>query len=55
TSQVTQMDAMFSNATAFNQNLSGWCVSLIDKAPTNFSTGSSIPQTSLPLWGTCPD
>ena len=55
TSQVTQMDAMFSNATAFNQNLSGWCVSLIDKAPTNFSTGSLISQTSLPLWGTCPD
>ncbi|MBT5394886.1 MAG: BspA family leucine-rich repeat surface protein, partial [Flavobacteriaceae bacterium] len=55
TSQVTQMDAMFSNATVFNQDLSGWCVSLIDKAPTNFSTGSLISQTSLPLWGTCPD
>lgn len=55
TSQVTQMEGMFSNATVFDQNLSGWCVSLIDKAPTNFAAGSSISQTSLPQWGTCPD
>lgn len=55
TSQVTQMDGIFYNATVFDQNLSGWCVSLIDKAPTNFSTGSSISQASLPQWGTCPD
>lgn len=55
TSQVTQMEGMFSNATVFNQDLSGWCVSLIDQAPANFSRGSSISQTSLPQWGTCPE
>jgi hypothetical protein len=55
TSQVTQMEGMFSNATVFDQDLSGWCVSLIDKAPTNFAAGSSISQTSLPQWGTCPE
>lgn len=55
TSQVTQMEGMFSNAAVFNQDLSGWCVSLIDQAPTNFSRGSSISQSSLPQWGTCPE
>jgi len=55
TSQVTQMEGMFYNATVFDQNLSGWCVSLIDQAPANFSRGSSISQTSLPQWGTCPE
>lgn len=55
TASVSLMDAVFYNASDFNQNLSGWCVSLIDKAPTNFSAGSSIPQSSLPQWGTCPD
>jgi hypothetical protein len=27
-SSVTNMNSMFRDATAFNQNLSGWCVSL---------------------------
>jgi len=49
------MEGMFSNATVFDQNLSGWCVSLIDQAPANFSRGSSISQSSLPQWGTCPE
>jgi len=46
------MEAIFSNTTAFNQNLSGWCLSLIDKAPTNFSTGFSISQTTSQQPGT---
>ena len=30
------MDRMFYRAPVFNQDLSGWCVSLITTAPTNF-------------------
>jgi hypothetical protein len=54
TAKVSNMEAMFFNATAFNQNLSGWCVSLIPSVPFRFVAGTSMPAANLPLWGTCP-
>jgi len=49
TSNVTNMDRMFTNADAFNQNLSGWDVSNISSAPTYFS---QMTSENLPIWGT---
>jgi len=46
---VTNMDRMFTNADAFNQNLSGWDVSNISSAPTYFS---QMTSENLPIWGT---
>ena len=37
-------------ASAFNQDLSGWCVSKIDSVPPFFTAN----VTALPMWGTCP-
>jgi hypothetical protein len=48
------MDVMFWQATSFNQDLSGWCVSLIPTLPTNFATGSALDPANYPVWGTCP-
>jgi len=48
------MNSMFRNATAFNQNLSGWCVSLITSAPNRFDSGASSWDLARPVWGTCP-
>ena len=55
TSNVTNMSDMFRDASAFNQNLTNWCV---DPEPThnNFRTGSAMPTNGSndPVWGTCP-
>jgi hypothetical protein len=52
---VTDMASMFFSATAFNQNLTGWCVSLIPSEPTNFAGGTSgLTAPNKPIWGTCP-
>jgi hypothetical protein len=48
------MASMFRNATAFNQDLSPWCVTLIPTQPTNFSLGASSWVLAKPIWGTCP-
>jgi len=50
------MDYMFGTqgATAFNQNLSGWCVSFITSKPTDFDTGATSWVLARPVWGTCP-
>ena len=53
-SSVTNMDNMFQGATAFNQDLSGWCVTNITLEPTNFSTGSPLTTENKPVWGSCP-
>jgi hypothetical protein len=45
---------MFQNATAFNQNLSGWCVTEVTTEPTSFSTDSALTDANKPVWGTCP-
>jgi hypothetical protein len=49
-------DAMFSGASAFNQDLSGWCVQAnFDSEPINFITNSNnaawVNETALhPVW-----
>ncbi len=40
-SSVTSMYGMFYNATVFNQDLSGWCVSLITSTPNGFDSGAT--------------
>ena len=55
-SKVTNMGNMLYIAKAFNQDLTGWCVSSIDSEPSNFNTGSLMPEDGSkdPVWGTCP-
>jgi len=48
------MDRMFYRAPVFNQDLSGWCVSLITTAPTNFDASPTSWVLARPGWGTCP-
>ena len=48
------MSYMFYAADAFNQNLSGWCVSLITSTPTDFDTSATSWVLDRPVWGTCP-
>ena len=54
TTRVTDMDYMFMSATAFNQNLTGWCVTEVTTEPTGFSTNSALTPANKPDWGTCP-
>jgi len=54
TISVSNMGYMFWNATAFNQNLSTWCVSLIPSKPAGFDDGATSWSLSRPIWGTCP-
>jgi hypothetical protein len=51
---VTDMTSMFSNATAFNQDLTSWCVTNIAAEPSGFATSSSSTNANKPVWGTCP-
>jgi len=53
---VTMMVSMFQSASAFNQDISGWCVTNINGKPYYFDTGSGFEgQTAKqPQWGTCP-
>ena len=53
-SNVSSMNSMFYNSSSFNQDLSGWCVTLIPSTPVNFDTGASSWVLSRPVWGTCP-
>jgi plastocyanin len=48
------MSYIFYVANAFNQNLSGWCVTNITSEPIPFSDLSPLSNTNKPLWGTCP-
>jgi len=52
-SSVTNMDNMFKNATVFNQDLSGWCVTKIESEPTDFAADSPLSSAFFPNWGTC--
>ena len=47
------MNYMFYNATAFNQDLSKWCVSNFSSEPSEFAS-SSLTNANKPVWGTCP-
>tara|TARA_B110001452_G_C15214214_1_gene421142 strand:- start:1222 stop:1368 length:147 start_codon:yes stop_codon:yes gene_type:complete len=48
------MEYMFYLATAFNQDLTSWCVSNILAEPANFSIFSELTYANKPVWGTCP-
>jgi hypothetical protein len=52
---VTDMSGMFDVASSFNQDLTNWCVSKIDKEPFEFSTESGLSPENHPVWGTCPE
>jgi surface protein len=54
TSSVTDMQSMFENAVAFNQNISYWCVTNISSEPSKFSYNSPLIGNNKPVWGTCP-
>jgi hypothetical protein len=47
------MSLMFFDATDFNQDLSGWCVSKISSLPTGFNTGAGFTNFTYqePQWG----
>jgi hypothetical protein len=46
---------MLNNATAFNQDLTGWCVGNFGGLPSNFAGGTSgLSLENYPIWGTCP-
>lgn len=45
---------MFYDASSFNQDISGWCVSNISSEPNSFSDGSPLTEANKPVWGTCP-
>ena len=53
-SSVTDMDNMFYAADAFNQDLSGWCVSQFTSQPSGFDDGLTAWVLPRPVWGTCP-
>jgi hypothetical protein len=48
------LDKMFSGASLFSQDLTGWCVTNFPALPTGFSANSSLTNAQLPVWGTCP-
>jgi hypothetical protein len=45
---------MFNAASAFNQDLSGWCVTRITSQPVGFDNGATSWTKPRPVWGTCP-
>jgi len=53
-SSVIDMDYMFFNASAFNQDLSTWCVTNISSESSEFSPNSPLSESNKPIWGTCP-
>ena len=55
TSSVTNMNEMFRNASAFNQNISLWCVGNISSLPADFKSNSPLSNNNTPNWGTCPN
>ena len=40
--------------TAFNQDLTSWCVTNIAAEPSGFASSSSLTNANKPVWGTCP-
>jgi len=52
---VTNMASVFWDATAFNRDLSDWCVEKISAEPFNFDTGAVSWELPRPDWGNCPE
>ena len=48
------MHSMFSNASVFNQNISGWCVTNIKSEPMYFRENSALSPIDTPVWRRCP-
>ena len=48
------MTDMFFGAEEFNQDLSGWCVPTITRAPNGFADRTEAWVLPKPAWGTCP-
>jgi hypothetical protein len=48
------MGFMFLRTYIFNQDLTGWCVTLIPSEPSAFSLDSALTPANKPVWGTCP-
>ncbi|WP_339904113.1 BspA family leucine-rich repeat surface protein [uncultured Cyclobacterium sp.] len=46
---------MFRYNTAFNQDLSSWCVPSFSQSPLLFSEGATSWELPKPIWGTCPE
>ncbi len=53
TSRVVDMTQMFGSASAFNQDLSPWCVTLIRSEPFGFDDGAAAWTRRRPNWGSC--
>lgn len=53
-SHVVDMDYMFENTSAFNQDLSSWCVQRMSIEPYNFRKNATKWTLPKPVWGTCP-
>ena len=52
---MAKKNYMFYNASAFNQDLSMWCVYNFPTMPIEFNTGATfLVGAKLPIWGTCP-
>jgi len=45
------MSGMFDGTTAFNQDITGWCVSQFSSEPGTFSPNSSLTSANNPVWG----
>ena len=52
-SSVTNMFYMFHEASSFNGDISGWCVTNITLEPSDFRTDSALSDTNTTVWGTC--
>jgi len=48
------MEGMFYQASAFNQDLSKWCVTRIITEPTWWTQGTPLSESNYPRWGKCP-
>ncbi len=51
-SHVVDMDYMFENASAFNQDLSNWCVQYMSIEPYDFRKNATKWTLPKPVWGT---
>ncbi len=50
-------NSMFYVATSFNQDLSGWCVTIIESKPIGFDRDTLAwdpKEGRQPIWGECP-
>lgn len=52
--QVENMGRMLDECSAFNQDLSTWCVSNFSEAPPVFNGQGQLTAAQMPVWGTCP-